>query len=91
MAYVYMVKCVDGTFYTGWTVNLEQRLQRHNAGKGARYTRARRPVSLIYWEACSDRSEAQKREAAIKKLDRAQKERLVVMFREIRSDEYSSL
>lgn len=75
--YVYIVKCADGTFYTGWTTHLEKRIEVHNQGKGARYTRCRRPVTLIYHEIYSDKSSALRREAAIKKLSRKQKEELI--------------
>ncbi len=72
--FVYMLECSDRTLYTGWTVNLEKRIREHNSGKGgARYTRGRRPVRLVYFEACRSVSDALKREARIKKLSRAQK------------------
>lgn len=74
---VYLVRCRDGTLYTGCTNNLPRRLCAHNAGKGAKYTRARRPVVLVYQEQCENQSEALKREAAIKRLTRAEKETLV--------------
>lgn len=77
MPYTYMLKCSDGTFYTGWTVDLDARLKAHNSGKGARYTRSRLPVTLIYWELHPGRGEAQRREAIIRKLGRKQKEELV--------------
>ncbi|WP_459870850.1 GIY-YIG nuclease family protein [Endothiovibrio diazotrophicus] len=76
--HVYMVRCTDGTLYTGVAVDPERRLAEHNGSAlGARYTRARRPVELVYVEAAADRSAACKREAAIKRLSRAQKLRLV--------------
>ena len=74
---IYMVECADGTYYTGWTNDLENRLAAHNAGTGARYTRGRGPVRLVYKEECTDKQSAQRREWAIKKLTRAQKEQLV--------------
>lgn len=74
--YVYMVRCKDQSLYTGISNNVEQRVSVHNAGKGARYTRARRPVTLVYQESVSDRSAALKREAAIKKLKPAEKRAL---------------
>ncbi|MDD4239008.1 MAG: GIY-YIG nuclease family protein [Desulfotomaculaceae bacterium] len=77
MPYTYMLQCSDGTYYTGWTVDLEVRLQAHNSGKGARYTRCRLPVKLVYWEPHLNRSEAQQRESIIRKLARKQKEKLV--------------
>lgn len=76
--YVYILSCADGTFYTGWTTHLERRVKVHNQGKGAKYTRSRLPVKLLYWEEYSDKGEALRREAAIKKLTRRQKEELCV-------------
>ncbi|MFV0517110.1 MAG: GIY-YIG nuclease family protein [Aminipila sp.] len=79
--YVYILECNDGTFYTGWTVNLEKRIKSHNEGTGknaAKYTRARRPVKLVYSEALESKSEALKREAQIKRLTRQQKEKLIL-------------
>lgn len=75
-AYFYVLKCRDNTFYAGYTTNLEQRVQTHNAGKGAKYTRvkSRRPVSLIHSESFSSKSEAMKAEYAFKQLTRPQKE-----------------
>ena len=75
--FVYIVRCSDGTFYTGYTVDPERRTRVHNSGKGAKYTRARRPVELIYTEEYDDKTEAQKREDAIKQLTRAEKEQLI--------------
>ena len=72
-AFVYMLECADGTFYTGWTNNLEKRLAAHNDGSGARYTRGRLPVRIVYVEELSTRQEAQSRETAIKALKRQQK------------------
>ncbi len=76
-----MVRCADGTLYTGWTTDAVLRLAQHNAGRGAAYTRTRRPVELVYCEDVPDRSAALRREWAIKKLDRAHKERLVEQYR----------
>lgn len=77
---VYIVKCSDDTLYTGVTTDLERRIQEHNGQdnqkKGAKYTRVRRPVRLVYSEKCEDRSTACKREAAIKKLPRPKKIKL---------------
>ena len=70
-AFTYILECADGTFYTGWTTNLERRLQAHNAGRGGRYTRGRRPVRLVYFEEHSTRQEAQQREAVLRRLSRA--------------------
>lgn len=77
MHYVYIVKCSDGTYYTGYTNDLEKRLLAHNAGKGAKYTRNRLPVEMVYFEEYEDKSEAMKREYAIKRLTRKQKEKLI--------------
>ena len=75
---VYMVRCSDTTLYTGITTNLERRLQEHNVGaRGAKYTKSRRPVVLVYHEDCEDRSEAQKREYMVRKLSRREKLSLI--------------
>lgn len=71
--FCYIVECADGTFYTGWTTDLERRVKTHNAGRGATYTRLRRPVKLVYAEELPSRAEAMKREAAIKRLPRSRK------------------
>jgi len=76
-AYVYMLECADGTYYTGWTNDLQIRIAAHNDGSGARYTRSRIPVRLAYVEELADKQAAQRREWAIKKLTRAQKTQLV--------------
>jgi len=76
-AYVYIVECADGTFYTGWAKDVAARVRVHNAGRGARYTRARRPVRLRYWEECPDRAAAMRRELKIKHLSRARKQALM--------------
>ena len=73
----YILQCSDGTLYTGWTNNLEKRLEQHNAGKGAKYTRGRGPVKLLYQEAHETKQEAMQREAWIKKLTRKEKEALI--------------
>ena len=75
--WAYLVRCADDTLYAGITTDLERRVTEHNAGSGARYTRARRPVVLVYREQCDDRSSALKREAAIKRLSRADKLALI--------------
>lgn len=75
--FVYILKCADGTYYTGVTNDIEKRLHAHNhLPTGAKYTKARRPVELIYSEKAKNRSEAQSREYAIRQLDRKGKERL---------------
>ncbi|MGV8146993.1 MAG: GIY-YIG nuclease family protein [Alkaliphilus sp.] len=81
MPYTYMLECSDGKFYTGWAVDLERRLKEHNAGKGAKFTRARLPVKLAYWEDQATRSEAQKREYVVRNLKRKEKELLVEKFK----------
>jgi putative endonuclease len=78
MPYVYIVECVDGTLYTGWTVNVEQRVKVHNAGRGARYTRMHGPVKLVYVEELPDRVAAQKRELEIKRWPREKKLKLII-------------
>ena len=78
--YVYILRCSDGTFYTGWTNNIEKRLVAHNSGKAAKYTRARTPVELAYLEPATDRLAAQRREYEIKKLTRAQKADLIEQY-----------
>lgn len=80
MTYTYIVQCADGTFYTGWTTNLEKRLSAHNNGNGARYTRSRLPVTLVYYEQYATESQARKREYAIKCLSRKTKEEMVKAF-----------
>ncbi|NWJ45839.1 MAG: GIY-YIG nuclease family protein [Chloroflexi bacterium] len=75
--YVYILRCADNTLYTGWTVNLAARVARHNTGKGAKYTRSRLPVILVYHEECADEKSARRRELAIKRLTRAEKLDLV--------------
>ncbi len=75
--YVYIVLCGDGSYYTGWTTNLEKRVRVHNQGKGAKYTRSRLPVKLLYSEEYAEKGEALRREAAIKKLTHQQKAKLI--------------
>jgi putative endonuclease len=75
--FVYIVRCADGTYYTGWATDVARRVAAHNAGRGGRYTRTRRPVTLVYQEAAPDRGSAMRREVAIKGYDREQKERLI--------------
>lgn len=78
---VYMLRCADGSLYTGATNTLTRRLALHQAGKGARYTRGRGPLAVVYVEPCLDRSEALRREAALKRLDRTAKLRLCAQAR----------
>lgn len=77
MNYTYMVRCSDGSLYTGWTNNLDQRIKAHNAGTGAKYTKSRRPVELVYYEEYESKIDAMKREYAIKHLTKQKKEKLV--------------
>lgn len=79
-AYVYMVRCRDGSLYTGWTVDVAARVAAHNAGKGAKYTKARLPVTLVYTEECGDKQAAMQREWAIKQMTREEKMRLCSSF-----------
>lgn len=72
-AFVYLLRCADGTIYTGWTYNIAQRFQAHQAGRGARYTRTRLPVELLYHERLPSRRAAMKREVEIKKWNRVRK------------------
>ena len=78
MNYVYILKCSDNTLYTGWTNNLEKRLKVHQSGKGAKYTRGRLPVELLYFEEFEEKSDALKREIGIKKLSKEKKLKLVM-------------
>ena len=78
--YVYILRCKDESLYTGWCIDLNKRLALHNNGKGAKYTRSKRPCKLVYYEEINNKSEALKREIAIKKLSKAQKEDLVRSF-----------
>ena len=77
MNYTYMVRCKDGSLYTGWTNNLDKRLKAHNSGRGAKYTRTRRPVELVYYEKFLTKQEAMSREVRIKQLSRSQKLELI--------------
>lgn len=72
-AFVYMLRCKDGSLYTGWTNDLEHRLAMHSSGRGAKYTRGRGPLELVYTEELPDKEAALRRECAIKKLRREQK------------------
>ena len=74
--YCYILECADGTYYTGWTTDPERRVNQHNKGTGARYTKTRRPVKLVYLEPQADKISALKRERAIKALTRKQKMKL---------------
>ena len=76
LCYCYIVECSDGTYYTGWTTDPERRVANHNKGLGAKYTKMRRPVKLVYVEEQPDRKTAMKRERAIKKMTRSQKQKM---------------
>ncbi|MBS4803443.1 MAG: GIY-YIG nuclease family protein [Clostridium sp.] len=80
MNYVYILKCSDNTLYTGWTTSLEKRLKAHNSGKGAKYTKPRLPVEIVYFEEFQDKKDAMKREYAIKQLSREEKLDLINRF-----------
>jgi putative endonuclease len=77
MNYTYLLQCADGSLYCGWTNCLWERVKVHNEGRGAKYTRGRRPVELVYFEEFATKQEAMQREAAIKRLTRQEKEKLV--------------
>ena len=78
--FTYIVRCADGTYYTGWTNDLQKRIALHNSGRGAKYTRCRRPVEPVYWERWETKEQAMSREWHIKRLTRAQKEELIRSF-----------
>ena len=86
--YCYLLECADGTYYCGWTKDVQRRLDTHNKGRGAKYTRMRRPVTLVYYEELPDRSEAMRREHKLKQKTREQKALLIQKFSE-GSDERS--
>ncbi|WP_294392445.1 GIY-YIG nuclease family protein [uncultured Clostridium sp.] len=77
MNYVYIVECSDGTLYTGWTNNLQRRVEQHSNGSGAKYTRGRGPVKLVYYEEYDEKSHAMKREYEIKRYSRKDKLKLI--------------
>lgn len=83
MAFVYILRCGDGTFYTGATTDLDRRLDQHRRGIGAKYTRGRSPLELVYWEEKASLGEALSREAEIKKFGRARKVKLIRGFRDM--------
>jgi putative endonuclease len=78
--FCYMLECADGSYYTGWSVDPQRRSRVHNTGNGARYTRMHRPVRLVYLEELPDRSSAQRRENAIKRMTHMQKSNLIHQF-----------
>ena len=75
--YLYILRCGDGTLYTGITTDVEKRLETHRTGKGAKYTRGRQPLELVYRESCGTQSDALKREIAVKRMTRQEKEALL--------------
>lgn len=77
MPFVYMLRCSDGTLYTGWTTDPAKRLEAHSRGTGSRYTRSRRPLEMVYLEVCETRELAMSREWHLKRLSRSEKEKLV--------------
>ena len=79
--YTYMLRCADNTIYSGYAVYPDARLEAHNSGKGAKYTRARRPVKLVYYEKFENKGDALRREIEFKKLSRAEKEKLINSFK----------
>lgn len=80
MHFVYIVRCKDGSLYTGYTTNVKERLITHNSGKGAKYTRSRLPVNLVYYKRVDSKSMGLRLEARIKKLTKKEKEALVKAF-----------
>lgn len=80
MNYTYIVECSDGSLYTGWTNDLEHRISQHNAGAGAKYTRSRLPVRLVYYETFETKQEAMSREWHLKQLSRKDKLALIAQF-----------
>lgn len=82
--YTYIIRCKDNTLYCGWTNHLEKRIASHNAGTGAKYTRNRHPVELVYYETFGTKEEAMRREYAIKQLTRKQKMDLIADFNQKR-------
>lgn len=81
MYYIYIAECVDGTLYTGFTIDLEKRIKVHNKGKGAKYTRGRTPLVLKYYEEFNSKNDALRRESEIKKLNKTKKIELIEKFK----------
>ncbi len=90
MNYTYILRCSDGTLYTGWTNHLKKRLKAHNEKTGAKYTKGRTPVRLVYFEEYDTKEEAMRREFAIKRLTRAEKMTLVADFDQTRLAQYDA-
>ena len=76
-AYVYLLRCADGSLYCGWTNDLKRRVRAHNAGTGSKYTRSRRPVTLVWYEKCESKQAAMSREWQLKRLSREEKIQLI--------------
>jgi putative endonuclease len=91
MNYVYLLKCSDSSLYCGWTTDLEQRITTHNSGRGAKYTRSRLPVELVYYEIFESRHEAMSRECQIKKLSRREKLKLAENFDRVSNNELQKI
>ncbi len=79
-AYAYILRCADGTLYSGWTNDIEKRLKAHNNGTASKYTRSRRPVGMVYIESFDSKNDAMKREAALKKLSHGEKLALIEKY-----------
>ncbi|MCP1102370.1 putative endonuclease [Aequitasia blattaphilus] len=77
MNYIYVLECKDGSYYTGWTTDVQKRLKAHQEGSGAKYTRGRGPLKLVYQESFETKEEAMKREYEIKQMSRRDKEKLI--------------
>ncbi len=77
MNYVYILECADGSFYTGWTNNIVRRYKAHQAGHGAKYTKSHKPIRIVHLEIFEEKTDAMKREYAIKHMSRAEKEKLI--------------
>lgn len=77
MFYVYIIRCADGSFYCGYTTDVEKRFEKHKSGKGAKYTRSHLPLEIVYIEEFESKSDALKRECEIKSMTRSQKEKLI--------------
>ena len=86
MYFAYIMRCADGTLYTGYTDDITRREAAHNSGRGAKYTRSRLPVKMVYHESLATRSEAMKRECAIKRLSREQKLKLIADYSNTRQE-----
>jgi putative endonuclease len=84
--FCYLLECADGTYYCGWTKDVQHRVEMHNKGLGAKYTRMRRPVALVYYEELDSQSEAMQRERSLKQKTHEQKSRLIHAFSEIKHE-----